>query len=147
MDNSDKALVPKKFKIDPETAERDFERWADNHRLDLETELMDDEDLDGFKKQKRKVILAIMRGDLVINANNLAEYTPYHKDSVRQEPIIFNDRSGASMLAGTNIKKDDDGKKAYAVMGDMCKVHPSVFASLHGDDIKVCEALFALLMD
>ena len=33
------------------------------------------------------------------------------------------------------------------VMADMCKVHTSVFAGLVGIDGKVCEALFALLMD
>jgi hypothetical protein len=135
------------YKVNQETAGLDFIRWADNHRLDLDESLMDDEDRDSLAKLKRKVVKSIMHGDLVINDDDLAVYTPYHKNSVRQEPITFNDRSGASMLSGTKINKNDDGKKAYAVMGDMCKVHPSTFANLHGDDIKVCEALFALLMD
>ena len=135
------------YKITEQIAEQDFTRWAINHRLDLDESLMDDEDRDSFIKLRRRVIRSIMYGDLIINEEDLAVYTPHHKNSVRQEPIIFNDRSGASMLSGTKINKNDDGKKAYAVMGDMCKVHPSTFANLHGDDIKVCEALFALLMD
>jgi hypothetical protein len=135
------------YKIPEAIAEVDFTRWADNHRLDLDVDLMDDEDRTSMQKQKRKIIKSIMIGDLVVNDDDLAVYTPHHKDSRNTDPIIFNDRSGASMLAGTKIAKNDDGKKAYAVMGDMCKVHPSVFANLVGDDIKVCEALFALLMD
>ena len=50
-------------------------------------------------------------------------------------------------MAMDGKKKGHDVKKTYAVMADMCKVHPNVFAGLAGSDIKVCEAIFALLMD
>ncbi len=50
-------------------------------------------------------------------------------------------------MAMDGKKKNYDVTKTYAVMADMCKVHPNTFAGLVGIDAKICEALFALLMD
>ena len=50
-------------------------------------------------------------------------------------------------MAMDGKKKNYDVSKTYAVLADMCQVHQKVFAGLVGTDVKVCEALFALLMD
>ena len=115
--------------------------------LDLDTADMDADDLTGFNKQKGRVIRAIQRGALVINDEGEAVYTPYHKRSGHKDPITFHERTGASLMAMDGKKKNHDVAKTYAILADMCKVHPSVFAGLVGSDVKTCEALFALLMD
>lgn len=130
-----------------EVAESEFERFVDMMDLDLDTADMDVEDLTAFKKQKRRLLRSICAGNLAVNENGEAIYTPTNMRSKNKEPITFHERSGASLMAMDGKKKGNDVAKTYSVMAEMCKVHPSVFAGLVGNDIKVCEALFALLMD
>lgn len=135
------------LKVVPEQAALEFDQWAGDMDLDLDTNDMDAEDLTGFNKQKRKIVKAIQSGSLTFNDDGEAVYTPSNKKSKRQEPITFYERTGACMIAMDGKKKNHDISKTYAVMGDMCKVHPSTFSGLVGIDGKVCEALFSLLMD
>ena len=135
------------FKVVKEVAEQEFERFSDEMDLDLDTSQMDAEDVASFSKQKSRVIRAIMRGNLVINDAGEAVLTPANKRSKHTEALTFHERTGASLMAMDGKKKNHDVAKTYAVMADMCHVHPNVFAGLVGSDVKTCEALFALLMD
>lgn len=130
-----------------DVAEGEFDRFVDAMDLDLDTSDMDAEDLSAFNKQKNRILRAMCGGHLVINDNGEAVYTPQRPNSKHKEPITFHERTGASLMAMDGKKKGHDVSKTYAIMADMCKVHPSVFAGLSGSDAKVCEAIFALLMD
>jgi hypothetical protein len=135
------------MKISTEVAEQEFNRFVEQMYLQLDTSQMDADDLTAFNNQKNRIIKAIEDGHLVINDAGKAVYTPFMEDSKHKDPITFNQRTGASLMAMDGKKKGHDVAKTYSVLGDMCKVHPNVFAGLAGADIKVCEALFALLMD
>lgn len=130
-----------------EVAEQEFERFADSMDLDLNTSKMDAEDLGTFTKTKDRMLRAMQRGALVINDNGEAVYTPQRPGSKHKDAITFHERTGASLMAMDGKKKGHDVAKTYAILADMCRVHPNVFAGLAGQDIKVCEGLFALLMD
>ena len=134
-------------KVSKDMAEADFERFVDAMDLDLDTSEMDAEDLTGFKKQKSRVVNAIQRGALIINDDGEAVYTPYRAGSVVKEPLTFHERTGASIMAMDGKKKGHNAAKMYAVLADMCKVQQKVFAGLVGEDGKICEAIFAFLMD
>lgn len=140
-------MTKKKDVVVVEVAEKDFDRFVDEMDLDLDTAEMDAEDLTAFNKQKNRILRAIVRGNLVINENGEAVFTPINKRSKHTDAITFHERTGASLMAMDGKKKNHDVAKTYAVMADMCKVHQSVFAGLVGSDVKTCEALFALLMD
>ena len=133
--------------INIEVAESEFDRWADAMDLDLDTSGMDSEDRTAFDKQRNRIIRAVTSGALIFNESGEAVYTPQNARSKHTDPITFHERTGASLMAMDGKKKGYDVAKTFAVMADMCKVHPSVFAGLVGSDGKVCEALFALLMD
>jgi hypothetical protein len=135
------------FKVDIETALREFDRFAETMDLDLDTSEMDADDLAQYSKQKRRLLAAIQKGALVVNEGGEMEYMPQNAKSKREEPLIFHERTGASLLAADGKKKNADGAKTYAVMADLCKVHPNVIAKLAGIDVKVCEAIYTLLMD
>lgn len=137
----------KEPKVSKEVAEQEFERFADAMDLDVDTTGMDQEDVNAFNRQKSRIIRAMMDGALVINEEGEAVFTPQRNASKHKDAITFHERTGASLMAMDGKKKGHDVGKTYAVMGDMCKVHPGVFAGLAGSDIKVCEAIFALLMD
>ena len=130
-----------------EMANAEFDRFVDAMDLDLDEQFMDEDDLNSFRRQKNRILKSIQNGSLVINDNGEAVYTPRNKNTKRQEAITFHERTGASLMAMDGKKKNSDVAKTYAIMGDMCKVHPNVFAGMAGMDIKVCEAIFALLMD
>lgn len=134
-------------KIALEIAEAEFDRFVECMDLDVDPATMDQEDLTAFKKQKSRIIRAVQAGSLVFNENGEAVYTPSHPNSKYKECITFKERTGASLMAMDGKKKGHDIAKTYAVMADMCGVHPNVFAGLVGGDGKVCEAIFTLLMD
>ena len=132
-------------KVALEVAENEFNRFTDNMDLDVDERFMDEEDLTAFNKQKRRIITAICNGSLVINENGEAVYTPQKSGDI--EPLVFHERTGASVMAMDNKKKNHDVATTYAVMGDITGVHQNTFAKMKGIDIKICEAIFALLMD
>lgn len=142
MDETEKG---KFVKVASDVAEQEFERFCDEMDIDNDESAMDEDDLSGFNKHKRRILRAMANGALVINENGEAVYTPQRTNGAPQ--LVFHERTGASLMAMDGKKKGHDVTKMYAVLGDMCKCHQSVFAKLKGTDIKVCEALFALLMD
>jgi len=133
--------------IDIDTANQEFDRFTASMDLDLDTSTMDAEDITAFNKQKGKLINALMLGSLVINENGEAVYTPRNPRSKHKEPITFHERTGASLMAMDGAKNNHAVAKTYRVLGDMCRVPAKTFAGLVGIDVKICEAIFALLMD
>ena len=134
-------------KMPAEMAELEFNRFAESMDLYFDLNEMDSEDQTAFNKQKGRITRAIVKGSLVINELGEAVFTPDNKKSKHTDAITFHERSGASLMAMDGKKKNHDVAKTYAVMADMCNTHPSTFAKLMGEDVKICEALFALLMD
>lgn len=134
-------------KIAQEQAELEFDRFIEAMDILIDTAKLDAEDLAQFTKQKDRIVAAVCRGALVFNEDGEAVYTPQHSRSKHKDAITFHERTGASLMASDGKKKGHDVAKTYAVLADMCKVHPNVFAGLVGTDVKVCEAIYALLMD
>lgn len=131
--------------IDSETAENEFNRWSESMDLDIDPELMDDDDKKAFKKQKRRLIKAICNGSLIVNDDGEFVYTP--QKSKNTDSLTFHERTGASVMAMDGKKKNHNVAQTYAIMADMTRGHPGVFAKMIGEDIKICEAIFILLMD
>lgn len=129
-----------------EVAEQEFERFADAMALDVDESFMDEEDRKGFRAQKRRFVKAVQDGSLVINDDGEAVYTPQNAKSKYKEPIIFHERTGATLRATDGKKKNHDAERTYAMIADMCKIPASAFAGMVGADIKTCEAIFILLM-
>ena len=134
-------------KLSTEAAEIEFDRFTEEMDLDLNTNDMDAEDLTAFNKNKNRIIAAIKRGALVFNESGEPIYSPWRPNSKHQGAITFHERTGKSLMAMDGKKKNYDVSKTYAVLGEMCREHPNVFAGLAGSDIKLCEALFGLMMD
>lgn len=130
-----------------EVALQEFDRFIENMGLLVDTSSMDDEDKSSFDKHKARIVRAVEVGSLVFNDDGEAVYTPQHSRTKHKDPITFHERSGASLMATDGKKRGHEVAKTYAVMGDMCKLHPSVFANMVGVDVRVCESIYVLLMD
>lgn len=133
-------------KIDNETAELEFYRFTDSMELDVDEKFMDEDDIKSFSKQKRRIVDAICDGSLIINDTGEPVYTP-KKSDIGVDSLTFHERTGASILSMDGKKKNHDVAKTYAIMAEITKTHPKIFAKMVGVDIKLCEAIFALLMD
>ncbi len=131
--------------VDREVALAEFDRFVEAMDLDVDMADMDSEDLTTFNKQKKRLITVLCNGSLVINENGEAVFAP--SKSKIDGVLTFHERTGASLMAMDGVKKNHTVAMTYKVMADMTRTHPNTFAKLKGNDIKVCEAIFALLMD
>lgn len=131
-------------KIDAETAEQELKRFTDAMELDLDVEGLDDNDRKDTENSVRLVIKNICSGDLVINSNDLPEYTP--KRSTRTEAIVFKEPTGATLMAID--KKKDTAKVAqiHALLGSITGNSEKVFANMAHSDVKVCSAVLMLFL-
>lgn len=139
--------MKKEIIVVKEQAEIEFDGWAENADLDLDISKMDAEDLAAFNKQKGRIVKAIMYGNLTFNDDLDAVYTPFKPKSKTHDPITFQAPSGASLMAMDGKKNNQDVKKTFAIMADMCSTSIKTFSGLAGEDSKVVMAIFALLMD
>lgn len=127
-----------------EVALAEFERWAEGMGLMFDEGDMNDEEQTSFKSHKTRIVGAIEFGDLVINDNDEAVYTPWRKGSSYTDPITFHEKTGATLHASDRGKKE--AQKSLLMMADLCRVPTSTFNKLVGPDLKTCEALYILLM-
>jgi hypothetical protein len=131
-------------KIIQEVAEADFNRFADMMDLDFDVKGMGAEDRAGFENNKRVMVNAIMRGELVVNDKGEPVYTCQRGDD--RPTVTFHEPTGATFMAMDRKKKNEDIGKTYASMADMCKVDAVVFAKMKYPDLKVCQAVFVLFL-
>lgn len=130
-----------------EPAELFFEEWAEAMDLDFDTAFMDEDDVNGFNKQKNKVVKALMDGSAKLNDDKEIVYTARNGRSAHKEAITFRERTGRSAMKMDGKKKGQDVHKLYAIMADMAGLHEKDFAGMVGIDAKFCETICVLLMD
>lgn len=134
------------YKIDEETAALEFSRFMEEYDLEFDVKEMGDEDTKEFEKTRERVIKAIRVGALVIGEDGDPTYTPQRKRSKYQTPLKFHERTGKTLAAGDGLDQKALGRRTNASIAELCDVRASDIAGLVGTDIKVCEALFLLLV-
>ena len=133
--------------MDPESAENDFDKWAEAMDLDFRESRMNADSLENFLNLKDLILSGFCRGSILINEECEIVFTPENKKSkFFGKPIVFHESDANALMAQDRRQKGQDVAKMWAVLGAMCKIHPSVFSGMHGRDTKICIALFTLLM-
>jgi len=130
--------------IAPEVAEAEFNRFCVANELDVDESAMDREDRKGFTQTKRKIILAMLSGSLIINDDGMPEYTPQR--SKNKTPVIFREPTGAAMMAMDRSKKDEDVRKMFGTLGEMTGTDSKIFSLMHVRDLQVLLALATLFL-
>ena len=136
----------KKDVMDKKTAEAEFERFADIQDLDIDTGEMDAEDKSTFDNQKRRLLLALMKGSLIINEIGLPVYTPHNSESTFTDPITFHAPGGADFIQMDRKKKNYDITKTHALLASMTKLPETTFLNLKGGDYLMCTAIIGFFM-
>jgi hypothetical protein len=130
--------------IDPQTAEKEFERFVDLMDLDVDMSGMSTEDRQDFAQQKRRILKAIECGSLIINDNGEPVFTP--KRTSDANSLTFHEPTGASLAAMDRTKKDHDITKLYTTMADMTRSTPATFAMMKMPDLQVCMSITTIFL-
>lgn len=134
------------YVVDKETAEAEFRRFCHAMDIDDDTNDMDEEDAESFRHQKKQVVRAIRKGTLSFNNNGEAVYAPVsEKVQVLDGQIVFHEPTGADKMEVDKHKEGQNAHKMYAMLASVTKQPQKVYANMNQRDLKVCEALFALL--
>jgi hypothetical protein len=132
-------------KVAREVAEAEFSRFLEAMDLDEDVSKLDTDDQAGFEKHKRKVVEAIMRGNLTINEKGEPVLTPSQPVRGLDKDIVFREPRGSS-LKSTLGKKADDNARAMELMGALTNLPPVTFANMAMRDYKVCGSLVVLFL-
>ena len=128
-------------KIPADMASAEFNKFAEAMDIDTDVENMDEEDKKDFEGIRRK-IESIMSGRLVVNDNGEPEYTPEGAENA----LVFQEPTGASLMASDKRKKTENVARLNTVMGEMCGVPSKTSAMLQMRDFKVCSAITTLFL-
>ena len=139
-------MTDEKGVMDKQSAEVEFQRFADVQDLDIDTDDMDAEDKSTFDNQKRRLILALMKGSLVINEAGLPVYTPHNPESGDTEAITFHAPGGADFIQMDRKKKNYDITKTHALLASMTHLPETTFLNLKGGDYLMCTAIIGFFM-
>lgn len=131
--------------IDKDTAEREFNRFAELMDLDLDTSHMDEDDLAGFEKQKRTIVRAIETGHVVINDEGEPTVKLKRPRGDLTE-ITFHEPEGSTFLAMDQKKKTQDVSKMYSMLQDMADLQPGDLAKLKNRDLRVIQSIALLFL-
>jgi hypothetical protein len=137
-------MAEEKFKVDPETAETEFQKFLDGWDIDGDLESMREEDVNSFEDTKRVIIRAIRQGRAHISEDGNWVYTPQFTVDIEQITIrVPGPRAYAAM---DKHKEKETFKKNLAVLSQATKLPPAVLLKIDGRDFKFAQAVIALFL-
>lgn len=132
------------YKVSREAAETEFNAFCDALDIDRDVESMNEADQKGFESNRERLVLAIMKGDLVFNDQSLPVYTCRRSDL--PNPLTFHEQTGADLMAMDRKKDGQNIGKLLALMDSLTKSAPGTASKLNGVDLKVCTAIVTLFL-
>jgi hypothetical protein len=131
---------------DRETAKREFDRWVEASRIDMDVDGLDVDDVSDSAANEHKIIKAIMDGRLVINEDGFAVFSPPGRDSItfdKNEADLLGAADRVKVLKGREFQ----AKKMYAMLAAWSGTSIATFSNgMHQADRKVCMALITLFL-
>ena len=130
------------YQVDRETAERDFDRYAEMNDIDLDLEGLDENDKIDTQNQIQIIIKAIMRGQCRINEDGSATYT-----TKNGKELTFSDPGAPAWTAMDKKKEHRLFSKMCAGLAVMTKTSEATFTGMKSSlDIKFCQAIYTLFL-
>ena len=124
----------KELAISPEQAEIEFESWAEQFRIDTDTEKMDAEEKQDFKQIKNRFIYCLTRGITAIEENG--DLKLHLIDPVDgKDTMIFRKKfKGAAFVAMDRYKDSQNVHKTLAFLGAWVNWNPKLLTQLDAMD-------------
>lgn len=132
-------------KVAREVAEDDFERMCASRRITTDPEDLDPDDYESLLATKKKVVRAIMAGDVVVTEDGDPVFTPPVPGA---KPLRFYKPTGATLIAMDPVGREVDGQQARVVraMAEMTRTPKGEFSKLEAPDYTLCTQLCALFL-
>lgn len=130
------------YVVDEETAEQEFERFAEAMDLHFDERGMDDEDRKGFRESKSRFLLAVRKGSLVVNDSG----EPVYKLSGSGRELTFHEPTGATLVSADQRKAGHDVAKMFTMIAEITRTPPETFAKLPNRDIRIIQSVALLLL-
>lgn len=122
------------------TAEAEFDKWAEDWDLDLETDMDDPDSKSLLDDHKRRIVKGLIQGKLSIKDEEITLKTR------ADGSVMFKVPTGAAYMELDRAKDSHTMKKMHNFMAAMTGKTPSFFAAMDGRDIKICQAVVSLFM-
>ena len=133
------------LKVDEQTAEQEFDRFAEAMVLEVDESRMDEDEAKEFKPLKRTFIRAVQSGALVVNEDGEPELS-LSKPVNDISTVRFREPKGADYMQADKSKKTESMKKFFMIMASMTDVPVNVYTNMRKRDLKVCQAITGLFM-
>jgi len=128
------------YKIDRETAERDFDRMVAAMRIMMKA--YGDENEQRDKAADRELLIdQIMLGNATVDDDGFLTYL-----TGDGEQIKFKKPKGDATLAIDRVKETKKVAQGYAILGELTGRAPVTFAKMDQYDVKVCAAVMTLFL-
>lgn len=134
-------------KVDKETAELEYLRFAELWEIDDDIDNMNEEDGESYRIQKIKVMNSILRGRLMVNDEGVLTYYFLYPVKVGCDSVEINRPSGAALMAMDRTKNGEDIKKIYSTLAAMTRKDVSFFNRMDGIDLKLFMAVYSLFLN
>lgn len=133
--------------VNRETAEADFDRFAEAWCLDTDIGSMEEEDRDSFVALKRRLVSTIIAGKLAVagDGEELA-YTLRFPKTDGITVLTCNVPPGSALVALDRHKDRQNMTKLNTYLAAMCKTNPAVFVQMDGRDLKVIQAIATIFL-
>jgi hypothetical protein len=130
-----------KFKVAEEVAAAEFERMCLAMRIETDPAELDEEELETWNELRDPIVKDIRRGQLVIDTEGRAVYTP-----AGGKPLTFNPPTGATLMALETHGKEKNVSNMAAAMADMTGVAKGDFARMPARDFQALGRLARLFL-
>lgn len=138
----------KKFVIDSETAEAEFNNFCDAWEIDNDESGMKEDEISDFNKQKNTILKAIKLGRLCLNEDETLTYTISKTKNPNKngKELTISRPQGDAYLAMDRYKDGQGAHKFNAVLARMTNHAVEYFSDFDGIDLKPLQAVAILFL-
>lgn len=133
----------KNVAMSDDLAVTEFNRWAEENGIDVDTTSMNDEEKSTFDSQKRTIVKSIAKGQTVVNDNDDLEITLGAKnpEGYAGTKLVFKAPSAQAYLGMDNFKPNQNVHKMVAYMSAMTGKDIAYFSKIANADFKLFMAV------
>lgn len=145
IENEFEKKLTDNFRINYQTAENEFYRFADAWKIDVYTHTMTDKQEEDFEDAKRKIVLQICYGKAEVDENGDIIYQLI-TDFKDKKTLHFKRPSGRHWQAMDNISDRKSMKKMLNFFAAALGVVPATLTKLDGIDMRMVQAVYLLFL-
>lgn len=132
-------------KVARDVAEAEFERMCTARRVCTDVDQLDADDITGLDDIRKKVVRAIVAGDLVVEENGDPVYTP---PVAGAKSLHFHKPTSATYMAMDGKSDDAQGSHMRMVRAvtEMTRSNKGEISKLEAPDYQVCQSIAQLFL-